>query len=129
MARVQEDKNTVTIRDGSAARTREGWSLQVRISYPQILCRPHARGMEELNFEFLPMTSIDMPTCTRGWGNASLSDSLGRDSRAVRALAYMTICVADSTGRNQAWRTGLTEINVNGGRRCRRDGVGISPSP
>lgn len=47
----------------------------------------------------------------------SLSDSLGRDSRAVRALAYMTICVADSTGRNGGNYTGQTRTNANGGRR------------
>ena len=62
----------------------------------------------------------------------SLSDGLGRYSRGFRALAYMTICVADSTGRKQARRTGQTEINANGGQwrrqgenaRLRFDGAG-----
>ena len=106
MARVQEDKNTVTIRDGSAARTREDDEGVTKCDTLGGACRPHARGMEfeERNFAFLPIVpparardgvfdgwgsvlGTDMPTCTRGWGNASLSDSLGRDSRAVRALA------------------------------------------
>lgn len=39
----------------------------------------------------------------------SLSDALGCDSRGVRALAYMTICVADSTGRNGGSCWGQTE--------------------
>lgn len=39
----------------------------------------------------------------------SLSDSLARDSRGFRALAYITICVDDSTSRKQARRTGRTE--------------------
>ena len=110
--------------------------------------RPHARGMEPHTRFRYPVPTIpptcardgvfdgwgsvlgtDMPTCTRGWGNVSLSDSLGRDSRAVRALAYVVIWAEDSTSRNQARRTGQTKINANGGRRCRRDGVGILASP
>ena len=39
----------------------------------------------------------------------SLSDGLGRYSRGFRALAYMTICVADSTGRNGGSCWGQTE--------------------
>lgn len=48
----------------------------------------------------------------------SLSDGLGRDSRAVRALAYVVIWAEDSTSRKQARRTGQTERNANGGRLC-----------
>lgn len=59
----------------------------------------------------------------------SLSDGLGRYSRGFRALAYVVIWAEDSTSRKQARRTGQTEINANGGRLCRRDGVGISASP
>ena len=35
-----------------------------------------------------------------GAGQVPLSDALGCDSRGVRALAYITICVEDSTSRN-----------------------------
>ena len=59
----------------------------------------------------------------------SLSDGLGRYSRGFRALAYMTICVADSTGRNGGSCWGQTERNANGGRLCLWEGVGILASP
>ena len=67
-----------------------------------------------------------------GAGQVPLSDALGCDSRGVRALAYITICVDDLTGRKQARRTGQTEINANGGQwrrqgenaRLRFDGAG-----
>jgi len=51
-------------------------------------------------------------------GVTFLSRRLGRDSRAVRALAYVVIWAEDSTSRKQARRTGQTERNANGGRLC-----------
>lgn len=45
-----------------------------------------------------------------GARRVSLSDALGCDSRGVRALAYITICVDDSTSRKQARRTGRTQM-------------------
>lgn len=62
-----------------------------------------------------------------GARRVSPSDALGCDSRGVRALAYITICVADSTSRNQARRTGQTERNANE-MRMAGGGVGISAS-
>ena len=52
-----------------------------------------------------------------GARRVSLSDALGCDSRGVRALAYITICVDDSTGRNGGSCWGQTNMNANGGRR------------
>ena len=49
------------------------------------------------------------------WGGVSLSDALGCDSRAVRASAYIVICVDDSTGSKQGLSMGGTEINANYG--------------
>lgn len=77
-----------------------------------------ARGWENSKLSSSELLLRVQPTCTRGWGNVSFSDGLGRDSRAVRALAYVVIWAEDSTSRKQARRTGQTEINANGGRLC-----------
>ena len=111
MARVQEDKNTVTIRDGSAAHTRKGQGMG---------------KTPKLGTDTERIARDAMPT---GGDGVSLSRRLGRDSRAFNSSAYMSICVRDSTSRKQGSYTGETKINANGGRRCRRDGVGISASP
>lgn len=52
---------------------------------------PPARARDGVFDGWGSVLGTDMPTCTRGWGNVSLSDSLGRDSRAVRALAYVVM--------------------------------------
>lgn len=87
---------------------------------------PPARARDGVTYSFQVSGSNYTAHMREGWGNVSLSDSLGCDSRAVRALAYVVIWAEDSTSRKQARRTGQTEINANGGR---RDGVGISASP
>lgn len=51
----------------------------------------------------------DMPT---GWVNETFSDGLGRDSRAFKSSAYITICVRDSTGSKQGVGMGQTETNA-----------------
>lgn len=89
----------------------ENIDLQIR---PARTCE----GMGELKIEFFKLLHRVQPTCTRRWGNVSFSDGLGRDSRAVHALAYVVIWAEDSTSRKQARRTGQTEINANGGRLC-----------
>lgn len=78
--------------------------------------RPHARGDGEgvLKIEETPMIP---PARARGWGNVSLSHRLGRDSRAFKSSAYMSICVRDSTGSKQGVGMGQTGINANCGRR------------
>lgn len=55
-----------------------------------------------------------MPT---RWSSVSLSRRLGRDSRAFKSSAYMSICVRDSTGSKQGVGMGQTETNANCGRR------------
>ena len=78
------------------AHTREGMGTVTNRYGILIRYRPHAR--------------VD--------GVTFLSRRLGRDSRAVRALAYVVIWAEDSTSRKQARRTGQTERNANGGRLC-----------
>ena len=80
-----------------------------------------ARGWGERKIAFSELLLRVQPTRARGWGrvlrphvernvrdamptggsSVSLSRRLGRDSRPFKSAAYMSICVRDSTSRNQ----------------------------
>lgn len=102
-------------RDGTSP---QNWGLQriqkwirrrpARARVQSIPCIPSQIVTEK------PPARDDMPT---GWSGVSLSRRLGRDSRAFKSSAYITICVRDSTGSKQGVGMGQTGTNANCGRR------------